>query len=268
MFDYKHFVIADGVDQFVRSHVPINWSDTVAKQNHQIVRLTKSLRLKDGLCRFVQSFAHQMGLNGWNVEPDPEMYGGRIVIIEGQYSSNRDIHDEIFTKHKVDGNCAVDMLICVPPRLAKKQSDNNLNQSVVGRKLVEWGYQVWDGALEREREHFPSSLDQFRIVQYDSCRGLEGWTVVNLALDEFYDYKLESFEPSPHEVTDFFFNHQQAALINAVRWSLIPLTRAIDTLVIQLSDSNHVVTHALRKVAEECADIVEWRVVSDVITGG
>ena len=41
-------------------------------------------------------------------------------------------------------------------------------------------------------------------------------------------------------------------------WALIPLTRAIDTLVITLSDSNGYIAKMLREVYEENPDFVEW----------
>lgn len=39
---------------------------------------------------------------------------------------------------------------------------------------------------------------------------------------------------------------------------MIPLTRAIDTLVIQVLSPNHRVTGALRDAKDQCKDIVEW----------
>jgi hypothetical protein len=41
-------------------------------------------------------------------------------------------------------------------------------------------------------------------------------------------------------------------------WSLIPLTRAIDTLIITLKDKDSKVGKALRKVYEQNPDFVQW----------
>jgi hypothetical protein len=41
-------------------------------------------------------------------------------------------------------------------------------------------------------------------------------------------------------------------------WSLIPLTRAIDTLIITIKDKNSKVGKALRKVYEQNPDYVQW----------
>ena len=55
--------------------------------------------------------------------------------------------------------------------------------------LTNWGYSVWDGVDPDTRHSFPKNIEQLRVVQYESCRGLEGWTVVNLSFDEFYNVK-------------------------------------------------------------------------------
>ncbi|MEN1478110.1 hypothetical protein AAIH16_31325, partial [Pseudomonas aeruginosa] len=87
-----------------------------------------------------------------------------------------------------------------------------------------------------QRDEYPTSLEQFRIVQYESCRGLEGWVVVNFALDEFFSYKQENAKVSEEERGDIFYDEAEAALEYARKWVMIPLTRAIDTLVIHVSD--------------------------------
>jgi hypothetical protein len=102
-------------------------------------------------------------------------------------------------------------------------------------------------------------LDEFRIVQYDSCRGLEGWTVVNLAFDALYDYKHTSYDPP--EQPEMFFDAQAEAHRYAARWLMIPMTRAIDTLVIQVSAAAHPVTEALHAASDACGDAItlDWR---------
>lgn len=43
-----------------------------------------------------------------------------------------------------------------------------------------------------------------------------------------------------------------------VRRSMIPLTRAIDTLIVSLSEENSNIGVMLKDIAEECPDIVTW----------
>lgn len=255
VYNYRQFVLADGIDQLVRGHPPIDWREKVDRKNTQIVSLRKVLRLKLGLCMFVKSFARHVGIDHRGIEPYPEVPGGRVIVVEGGYGSNRVLHDEIVRLNLEDGNEPIDMLFCVPPGLA---ASRGRKYSVVGSKFIEWGYNIWDGTVKDIRGSPPRELDQLRIVQYDSCRGLEGWIVVNFQFDEFYDYKVRTYKPTKEEQSDLFFDRPAQARKYALRWLMIPLTRAMDTLVIQISSPDHYLAQILKEVANEYKDTVEW----------
>ncbi len=254
LYGHRRFVVADGYDQLVRQGSKSDWRRGLNIKESQTVPLRKSLRLKGDLCRFANAFAERMGLREWHVEANSEIWGGRIVVVEGLYAKTPELHQELFEEHKKLGpdknadNEPIDMLFCIPPKLAKER--------VVAKKLEGWGWQVWDGSVEQERGKGPESEKQFRIVTYDSCRGLEGWTVVNLGFDDLYDYKVNEWKKKAVEEADLSTSPEQYA----AQWLTIPLTRAINTLVIQVSSADHVVKDALRDVAEECNDLVEWHV--------
>lgn len=251
LYGHRRFVVADGYDQLVRQGSKSDWRRGLYIKESQTVPLRKSLRLKGNLCRFANAFAERMELREWHVEANSEIWGGRIVVVEGPYAKTPELHEQLFEKHKKFGpdrtaeNEPIDMLFCIPPKLAKKR--------VVAKTLEDWDWQVWDGSVEQERGKGPESKKQLRVVTYDSCRGLEGWTVVNLGFDDLYDYKVEEWKKAVEEADLSTSPKQYAA-----QWLTIPLTRAIDTLVIQVSSADHAVTDALRDVAEECNDFVEW----------
>ena len=96
-------------------------------------------------------------------------------------------------------------------------------------------------------------------MQYDSCRGLEGWTVFNFALDDLYDYKLATYRPATGPEPGTLADDPLTAHRHAVGWVMIQLTRAMATLVIQVSQRDSEVKGALREVTSQCADFVEWR---------
>jgi hypothetical protein len=108
------------------------------------------------------------------------------------------------------------------------------------------------------REHFPTDRDALRIVQYDSCRGLEGWTVINYGFDDFWEYKYSEYLRSSKVIHEPFGNREEYASTFASRWAMIPLTRAMDTLVINLSRRPSLVRDALAKIYARRSDFVQW----------
>lgn len=53
-------------------------------------------------------------------------------------------------------------------------------------------------------------------------------------------------------------SREEAAERHAARWTMIPLTRAIDTLVINVGPADGPLRSVLRRVADRRPDFVEW----------
>jgi len=251
-------VVADGVDQFVLSQIYADWKAGLTRSERQISSLKTILRMKAGLVRFVSLFADRLGLMGLEWVANEESPGGRIIIVEGSYFQDRELHDRLLADNKRDGNEPVDMLFCVPPGQVGSQRETKQRQSLAANYFQDWGFPVWDGASKDVRQNYPTEIDQLRIVQYESCRGLEGWTVVNLGLDQFYDNKFNNYIPDSEKEVEYLKGDTSPAHLYASRWLLIPMTRAMDTLVIQIGKKDSPVRDALKFAAEQYADFVEW----------
>ena len=115
-----------------------------------------------------------------------------------------------------------------------------------------------DFPLLQMLEPTPIDRDALRIVQYDSCRGLEGWTVINYGYDDFWDQKFHQCLYSPREPGGLFDTAEERAAAFASRWAMIPLTRAMDTLVINISARPNLINEALAKVHSQRTDFVKW----------
>ena len=92
--------------------------------------------------------------------------------------------------------------------------------------------------------------DESRVFQYDSCRGLEGWCTVCIDFDELIKYKYNVYRKT---------NPDEIAYKQAILWSLMPLTRAIDTIVITLKNPNGDIGNMLKCIADKY-DFVEWNI--------
>ncbi len=238
----NEFVIAVGYDQLVRSDNPCDWTKDLFKNSFEIKALTRCLRMKSNISNFVNFFAEAMKVQ-WRINPDFQATGGRVFIIEGDYFKNKSIHDELMKDNESAQNEPIDMLVCLPEK------------GEYGNKFTEWGQEIWNGTIPEKRRKKPTSNNQLRIVHYKSCRGLEGWIVINLRMDLFYD-----------DIFRQWFSYSQSvkeAHNYASSWVRIPLTRAIDTLVIQVENKESFVYKALKEVFDRCNDdFIRWIAVS------
>jgi hypothetical protein len=258
-YGHKRVVVADGIDQLVRSPIPAFWRAGRTRSEVSIVTLTASLRMKAGLARFVSATARHLGLLTTEWEPSEQLPGGRVIVLEGNYLQERALHDRLLGENAADGNWPIDMLFCVPPRFSTQTSQCRATPAASAAVFTGWGFPVWDGTRDDVRDSYPTEVNQLRIVQYESCRGLEGWTVVNLGLDRFYEVKLAMAESRvlPDSSGELPIDPLRAQR-EAARWVLIPLTRAMDTILIQLDCGESPLRAALQAATAECSENVEW----------
>jgi hypothetical protein len=150
----------------------------------------------------------------------------------------------------------IDMLHCVPPSTVSESYGRRTSE--LATSFYKNGWEIWDAVDERTRRVFPRSNSAFRIIQHESCRGLEGWTVALDGLDEFWEQKYATAitEVTNRQVTDVADPHLHSLAV-AWRWCMIPLTRPIDTLVITLRSKNSPLAKTIKRVASLLPDIVE-----------
>lgn len=255
VFQPEQIVVADGVDQYVRDSVA-DWDAGLSRDLLRPRRLRRCLRMKANLAHFVADCASALGLENWDLEPNPDANGGRVIIVEGEMAHDNEIFERLKKEAAELGNYPVDLLACVPPSLVVHQEDQTY--SIPGHAIQQAGGLVWDASSIDVREDYPTERDALRIVQYDSCRGLEGWTVFNYAFDDFYDYKLNQWLLSPPDLGGLFDCKEDLAAAFAAQWVMIPITRAMDTLVINVSTRPSRLKEVLKLVHERRNDFVEW----------
>lgn len=249
LYGAENIIVADGIDQLIRDVAPCDWNQGLDRERYTVVEMARCLRLKTNLGRFVGVIAEELGQPHWRVDVTASIPGGRVVVLDGDYFAYREWHEAFRAQNAADGNSNVDMLFCVPPDTVLKDG-----ASVAGDTLQRWGYDVWDGTSALVRDGYPVSVDQFRVVQYESCRGLEGWTVVCCGLDRFYDLKFEA-PVHAEEMSAELGGRERFAF----RWLTIPLTRAISTLVISLRSPSSQLRGALLRARRLLPEVVEWR---------
>lgn len=253
LYGPERLCLADGVDQLIRGKAA-DWEHGVPDAARHTVALKRCLRMKANLAVFSNALADRVGIN-WKVEPNTQARGGRVILVSGSLQERRTLTDGLLNDAKIAGNEPVDLLFCVPPS-GVRQAPDGARSSSMAAALAGWTHDVWDGADIQQRRDFPRSVNSLRVVQYASCRGLEGWTVLLDGFDEFWagaKYDALSRAHPPEDMR----SQESAAADHAWRQSFIPLTRAIDTLVIGINDPESCAARALYAIARERPDLVE-----------
>lgn len=262
IFGKHKTIVADGVDQLIRSQKKCNWVQGLKPEiDFKKTNEKKGLRQKVNLISFVNEYAKQAGVV-WEIEPKQELVGGKIIISTKGYT--QELHNEQLKHCKDCQNSEYEMMFLVPPNLVSRTYQENINgDQVETRKFkltdefLNMNISLWDLTNTDLRTQYAVELTQHRLLQYESCRGLEGWTVVCLELDEFIRHKFETFvEEETNELALESFEEKRRKFVYL--WSLIPLTRAIDTLVITIKNKESNVYKYFRRTYERNPDFIQW----------
>ena len=244
LYGPSHIIVADGVDQFITSNNRLIWDQNMTKKNSS--ELSTGLRQKANLVRFVNSYAKKVGLD-WRVDPCNSLPGGRVII---RHDYGEKAHNSIVDKSIEDGCSKYDILFLAPPSYVNDKGEFKMLNAYKSAKI-----DLFDGIDPNNRNKYPV-LEKSRIYQYDSCRGLEGWAVICLDFDLLIEYKENTIDTSNFIGLDIESYKKQMAHL----WSLMPLTRAIDTLVILLKDLESPIAKTLKEISKENPDFIEWHI--------
>jgi hypothetical protein len=252
LYGHRRLVLGDGQEQLIQRQQSCDWNAGVPRAEQVVHRMGESLRMLRNVATFANCCARAMGFSTWNIAPREELPGGQILIVTGNVETPA-FARALVAAAAVNKADPVDCLVCVPPS-AVERDEHGRKRARFAKAADDAGLAVWDATDPTVRGTPPEGTNAIRIVQYDSCRGLEGWITVALDLDELYlqrtKYPNLSAADPPVDPA-----------IVAKRWLMIPLTRAVHTLIITVRDPNSVVAGLLRTACEDPAlprGVVNW----------
>ena len=253
IFTSKCVVVADGVDQFIRSTDKLSWQEGVCKEDLDINSKVICLRQKANLVSFVLDYCNQVGLD-WEVESKSEFGGGEIYIIAGNYDTN--LHKQIVQTCK-DAKCEnYDILFLVPEQAVDKSDPSNPHFKLLS-SFNKAGIALFDGTNPNVRSGYPVVDESCRLFEYESCRGLEGWAVICMNFDDLIESKRHHYiKPQGYSLA--LKSEKELENEYVFLWSLMPLTRAVNTLVITLRNRDGEIANILRRVAQRHPDFVHF----------
>ena len=190
----------------------------------------------------------------WKIKKNKDLNGGQIEIY---LKYNNTIHEEI-VEHCKRSMCEnYDILILVPPSMVTINDDGESHFYKIN-EYKRAGIDVFDGTNFSNRHRYPTK-DMARLYQYDSCRGLEGWVTVCCQLDELIKYKIDTTDRIV--IKDMYqgFDVEQGVKKFVYLWALMPLTRAVDKLIITLKDPNSEIGIILKNLSKSF-DFIKWNI--------
>lgn len=244
LYGESQIVIADGVDQFVRNIDFVSWEDVYNADAIHTQELTLSKRQKDNIVSFINNFATKTGIN-WYVEENNELRGGKIIITN---NFDKGLIDNLKKQLLAAENSMYDMLC-----LSDSQNAQN-----IAHGLSKFGLKVYNGTTDDKDGKYPIDIEECRLYNYNSCRGIEGWVVICCFLDLLIEEK-RRFAPyiakRPFESDQDYEARKEREIY---KWVLMPLSRAIDKLVIIIADKNSKFANILKDLYEEHKDYISW----------
>ena len=176
------------------------------------------------------------------------------MIITNRF--NKELYDELKDRLIESGNIMYDMLMLVDSTMG---SAANLPRIINGLQRI--GINIFNGAQQGNKNKYPINPDESRLYNYNSCRGIEGWTVVCLYLDELIKEKMRFAAYMPKQNFESEIAYQERKNREIYKWILLPFTRAIDTLVIVLHDVDSPIGEILKDLQSERKDYVTWNIL-------
>ena len=269
IFAHNNLVIAHGINQETRG-TAFDWRQLLPvnedkKETTLTTRSYKARRMKSNLLYFTQAISKDFLLNDSYSEMEDIESGGSVYIVVGDnLYKNKELLDKFINERKVGIESNIDLLHCVPSQDLFFNSETGEKQSHIAKKFGDFGYSLWDASGRKTRATIPDHLDVMRFVNYQSSRGLEGWSVFCHGFDDFWNEMLkkgaEAFDLASTQ-TDLFKSQFQSKneFIQdyAAKWACIATTRAVDSLVIQINDKNSQIGKKLFDLSKK-DDSIYW----------
>jgi hypothetical protein len=250
LYGTENLVLADGLEQLVQRQTACDWSVGLKKTERYDRHLGRSLRMTRNVAEFANAFAGECGLVDWRIEPFERLPGGRVIVALGAEPHATALLRSLGATLAAASAAPVDALLCIPPPLVET-SPEGMRRARFAPELADAGIPTWDASDDRVRDAPPTETSSWRIVQYDSSRGLEGWVTVCFALDQLVATKLK--HPNLQE------GDRGTAEDVANRWLMIALTRAVQTSIITIADPAAPLVATLRAATARLpAGVVEW----------
>lgn len=271
---FENVVVASGgKEQLIRSSGVRDWSQSWGKKistNYTKAKRT-TYRQKENIVNFVNVLAENYEIE-MKLKSHIATKGVGKIILDIRADDGSKFNctqiDELLKYGKYNGCSAYEsLMILVTPNYVVNTSETKTFKVGVTDHVKEVKLktgkalktndcfndnEIWSGVGENKSELEVPFHNQIRILPYDSCRGLEAWTVMCMDLDGFIKMKLMSEDAKSYLEGDLYYNDEERKQKYVLTWLLMAFTRPMDTLYLDLRNSR---TSISKKIIQICRSI-------------
>lgn len=271
LFHKKNMVVATGgKEQLIRHQLECDWFvDNQGRKHNTILinKKNKSYRLKKGIADLCNKLASRFEIN-LNLETGNNDSGNVIIssneediqkvfdlfvkngednelnpcesvyiIIEAESKLFWNKFENVRLPNDAEDEEDVGTIIITENQVAVAGVDNLKSKPNFQGYIETEGLAFYYANMEGEEDKAISN-SEYLVSFYESCRGLESWSVICLELDKFYDRKKNEDDALKFLSDDLLITDEERRQRYAMTWVLMALTRAMDGLFIYISDEN------------------------------
>ena len=228
LFGSQNFVIAYGDKQLVRNQGSLNWKEYIENETTKIIEVFLNPEIKTSFRQSRNLVNYQNKLlesESWELKAFDQLVGGSVEIFSNPFTKS-DL-TRLLNEIEVDEGAPFDLLMLMPKSYYEYINKLSLFQ--------DWGFRFQDSIDDTGK----LSLDDasgFRCLQYESCRGLEGYTVVYHWFDEYLESKYNGYIRNLE--LENMLTDQEAKMRYVSNLLFMATSRAIKKIVITLKDKN------------------------------
>ena len=261
LFGSANTIIATGgKDQLIRTAVETRWDVSFGNRlDSEEINLTHvSHRQKGNIVEFINAFAKDFGLNTKLNVPDSIKDSGRVIIDLRRGVTYQSMPIDVINKLNMYGltnGCSLyeSLMILFPNEGFTNIQDIGDTVTIDKNDTIDFGEErtrILKASLPESISPLDCTIsdkakllekvgqDKTRCLLYESCRGLEAWSVLCLGLDTFFAEKQNSHAATDYadEALGLFKDNPEQRKAQyekfAALWLLMAFTRAVDTLYI------------------------------------
>jgi hypothetical protein len=260
IFGSNNLVIANGgKEQLIRYSKLCNWNISQGQkiEHYKYQKLRKSYRMKPAIAALSNHIANSFGID-LKIEPlDTEDHGSIIIDYSNSNEKQLEVIKYLKTIGERQGCTNYESLLLLTSSKHEggegegssvKVNEHNNIVDYNSKTKSEWSLIndarlkigdvfFWNltGNVDKRKLGTPGSLS-FRSIYYESCRGIEAWSIMCFYLDDFFEQKLREKDADNYLLDDLFdqLTPEKRKAMYAATWVLMAITRGMENCYINL----------------------------------